>query len=567
MRKPPNLVYGVDDRPPAPVLWLSGAQHVAIVSIFLVYPLVLAREGGVSDALALDMVSLTMLAMAAGSLVHTLRCGRIGAGLLLPTTLNSNFLAPCVLALKAGGFPMIVGMTLFAAAVQVLLARVQHRLRGIFTSEIVGLAVLLIGLNIATIGARYFFAPPADEAVRETHYGVAVGTLALMVGLSVWGSTGVRLFCAVIGIVAGYAAAVAFDLLPAADRAGLLATPLFGAPHLGHLGIAFDVGLALPFALAAVATSLRGIGIITTAQRANDDEWVRPDQRSLERGLLADAASTATAGVLGTIAVNASPTAVGTATATGVTSRVVGYAVAAILALLAFMPRLAAVFTWMPAAVMSAALLFSAAFVIVSGFQIISSRMLDARRTFVIGLSLTAFLAVEMRPGELAALSPNVQPAFANGLVTGMLVALVLVVLFRIARRERRTMTITSGAQAPHRLEAFMDECGAAWGARRDVMSRATFNLLQATETLRHALGDATPIEVVASFDELRLEVRLRYVGEPIDLPERRPSAEEVMASDAGERRLAGYLLRASADRVGATVDGEHVTLVFGFVH
>ena len=45
-RKPVNIVYGVDEVPPFGVTVLSGFQHVGLISIFLVYPLLVSREGG-----------------------------------------------------------------------------------------------------------------------------------------------------------------------------------------------------------------------------------------------------------------------------------------------------------------------------------------------------------------------------------------------------------------------------------------------------------------------------------------------------------------------------------------
>ena len=53
---------------------------------------------------------------------------------------------------------------------------------------------------------------------------------------------------------------------------------------------------------------------------------------------------------------------------------------------LAFMPKASAVFLIMPAPVIGAATLFTSAIIFINGLQIITSRLLDARRTFVSGL-------------------------------------------------------------------------------------------------------------------------------------------------------------------------------------
>lgn len=46
MKKPRNIVYGVDDIPPRGMLLLSGVQHVGLVAIFLLVPVIACREAG-----------------------------------------------------------------------------------------------------------------------------------------------------------------------------------------------------------------------------------------------------------------------------------------------------------------------------------------------------------------------------------------------------------------------------------------------------------------------------------------------------------------------------------------
>ena len=44
--RPPNILYGVEDRPPLAVNVLSGLQHVGLMSVFLMYPALLAQAAG-----------------------------------------------------------------------------------------------------------------------------------------------------------------------------------------------------------------------------------------------------------------------------------------------------------------------------------------------------------------------------------------------------------------------------------------------------------------------------------------------------------------------------------------
>ncbi len=59
----------------------------------------------------------------------------------------------------------------------------------------------------------------------------------------------------------------------------------------------------------------------------------------------------------------------------------------------------------------------------------------------------------------------------------------------------------------------------------------------------------------------------MSYQGPPLELPEVRPSNEEIMASEEGARRLAGFMLRRHADRVQATHKAGRSTILFHFDH
>jgi hypothetical protein len=59
----------------------------------------------------------------------------------------------------------------------------------------------------------------------------------------------------------------------------------------------------------------------------------------------------------------------------------------------------------------------------------------------------------------------------------------------------------------------------------------------------------------------------VKYVGEPLEIPERKPTPREIIASDDGERLLAGYLLRRSADRITSRRSGETSEVVLHYDH
>jgi NCS2 family nucleobase:cation symporter-2 len=222
----------------------------------------------------------------------------------------------------------------------------------------------------------------------------------------------------------------------------------------------------------------------------------------------------------------------------------------------------------MPRPVMGASLLFSACFVLISGLQTITSRMLDARRTIVIGLAIASGIAAEIIP-NFAEHIPNVlEPVVSSSIVLGTVAALLLNGLFRIGQRQRVTLSLDPAAEDAHaQVDEFFDDAGRSWGARPDVMVRVAFGINQAIETIREHCDPQGSITVEAHFDEFNLDVKITYRGAPLELPDQRPSEREIMDTDDGLRRLAGFMLRRNADRIRTSEKDGASVLEFHFEH
>jgi NCS2 family nucleobase:cation symporter-2 len=308
--------------------------------------------------------------------------------------------------------------------------------------------------------------------------------------------------------------------------------------------------MLIPFAIAALACCLRAMGDITTCQKINDREWVRPDLTSIRNGVVADGAGTIASALIGSIGTNTYSSSVGMSSAVGVTSRRVGFWAGGLLVGLSLFPVIASILVSIPAPVMGSAVIFTGCFVLIKGLQIVTDRLLDARRTFTIGLALTLSLSRDIYPGFYAVLPEVMQPFVGSSLVIGLLSALVLNAIFRIGVRSRQSFDFTPGVDAHEAIRGFLEEQGAKWGARRDVIERAIFGTAQAIESIADHSSLVGPVAVEASFDEFNLDLRLGYQGDAFVLQDRRPTDDEIRDTDEGIQRLAGYLVQRNADRV-----------------
>jgi xanthine permease XanP len=365
-------------------------------------------------------------------------------------------------------------------------------------------------------------------------------------------------------LAVGYGASAALGILDfsAANPSGGL--PLLRFPSLYLLQWRFDASLIAPFAIVAIAGTLHLMGNISTAQRINDADWVRPNFTSLSRGLFGNGIASIISAMIGSLGINSYSSSIGLSVATGITSRSIAYIISIAFALLSLVPPAAVVFTTIPAPVIGAAMFFTAAFVFTSGLQMITARLLDSRKIIVIGFSFAMAVIADVSHDLLSQAPLLLHPILDNALVLGTFSAVLLNLFMRIGVRQRVTMKLDAGHVNRDTIERFLTEQGARWGARRDIINRAIFGVVQLLEVVGNVPEGS---EIEASFDEFNLDVRVKYEGAPLMIPERKPTPREIIAGEEGERLLAGYLLRQSADRINCKMSGTMAEVQLHYVH
>lgn len=563
MARPPELIYDVNDTPSRTAFCLGTVQHVAVISALLVYPVILGTQAGLPHAQVLDMVALSMLAVGVGTVLMSMRLRGVGSGYLCPAGFSLVYLGPSLYALQHGGLAAAFGMTLVAGLVQLMIAPLLPRLRALLPPEVAGVVVAVTGLSLAVLGVRYALGVATTGQIQLAYVGTATLTLAMMIVLTVWARGYLKMFSSLIGAAAGILVSrwAGIDFMTPFPAEGL---PLFKLPSVSHVQWTFEWSLLAPFAIAGVAATVVIMGNLSTAQRINDSNWVRPNYQSLSGGLAGNGLATMFCGLVGSPGVISSISSIGLSQATGVASRSLSYGIGAAFAVMSLLPWAVFLLMATTAPVMAALLIFTSLFVLTHGLQMITARMLDQRRVVVIGLSFAMAVMADVYRDVFAKLPDALQPVFGNSLVLGTTCAVLLNLVMRIGIHQRETLMLAPGADARDAIEHFMAQHGARWAARHDVVNRARFCLQQAVEVIGQAPGG---IEVTASFDEYNLDLRLAYDGAPLPLPEHKPEAAEILADEDGERRLAGYLLRGSADKVQSIHRAGHTSLLFHFDH
>ncbi|MCC6197485.1 MAG: purine/pyrimidine permease [Burkholderiales bacterium] len=561
-RKPVNLIYGVDERPPAVTSVGLGLQHVLIALMSLAYPVLVTLEAGGSRVQAAAVVSVSLLAMAFATMLQVARRGPVGSGFLAPYITSVIFLAPSVLAARQGGLALVSGMTVLAGAVGLVLAQVLRRFRKLFPPEVSGVVVLVVGLSLVPMALPRFLGIGGIDAVSQpAELLVGVLTLGTIVALTVLPLGKVRLYAAAIGIAVGYAASAAFGLLDAASFESLRKLPTLGWQPITLHELTFDPLLAIPFAVAALALSIKDAGMVISCQKTNDAQWRRPDMGSVSGGIVASGLGNIAAGALGAVGLGISAGNVALAAASGATARVIGVVVAALFVILAFMPKVTATLALMPSPVIGAGLLFVACHLISSGAELITSRMLDARRNYVVGLPLLAGVGLMVAPGLLAGAPAWAQAGLGSPLALATILAPGLNLALNVGISNRAQLRVPADAAINDAVARFFERQGASWGARSDVIRlirRAAPAVIEWCEELRQ-LGVATEAGIDLQFDEFPLVAIIRANAGAVPTPTREDS-DVAHALDRAARtveRRYGCKVKI-ASRADVTLSFEH---------
>ena len=344
-------------------------------------------------------------------------------------------------------------------------------------------------------------------------------------------------------------------------------SPWLSWPAPGSYGLSFSALLIVPFVVAALSSALKTMGDLTTCQKINDAGWKRPDMKSISRGILASACGNILSGLGGALGQSPSSSNIGLSIATGATSRTIAYATGGILIALAFLPKAAAIFVIMPTPVMGASLVFAVSFMILAGIQIMLSRMIDARKTFVIGTSIVFGLSVDFIPGLYAGLPAAVKPFFQSSLSLATLSAIVLNLIMRIGIARTATLELVPGVDSSDKVFAFMHRQGGLWGAMPDVIARASNAINETLEAAEYASAADGPLRVAVTFDEFNLDVEITYRGAPMIIPDREPTEDEVLQSLTGMAKLSLFFIRQNADKVESHVKNGLCHIRLHYVH
>ena len=434
-RTPSVLLYGIEERPPLREAFFAALQHLLAIFIAIVTPpLIIAGALGLDHETTGFLVSMALFASGLSTFIQCRRIGGVGTGLLCIQGTSFSFIGPIISTGMLGGLPLIFGVCIAAAPVEMVISRLLRYTQKVITPLVSGIVVTLIGMSLIKVG---IIACGGGTAAREAgtfgtpgYLGLAALVLALIVLFNRSRNRYLRMSSIFIGLGTGYLIAWWAGMI---DFASVQHYGGINLPVPFKYGLAFDLSSFIAIALIFVITAIEAYGDIT-ANSLISGEPVK-GERFIKRasgGILADGMNSMLAGIF-----NSFPNSVfaqdnGIIQLTGVASRYVGYYIAGMLMILGLFPAIGLVFSLIPEPVLGGATLLMFGTVAAAGIQIIASQRIGRKEVLVIALSLSFGLSVELVPEVLDKMSITVRNIFSSGITTGGLTAILSNLLIRI---------------------------------------------------------------------------------------------------------------------------------------
>lgn len=419
-----EIAHGLDDKPPLPKALLLAVQHISVMIVpSTAVAFIVAGAVGLNAADTTFLVQMVILFAGVATVVQAYTVGPVGARLPIVMGTSFAFVGAMTSVGTGSGLDVVFGSIIISAfVVPFLLGWQFKRLKSFFPPLVTGLIVVIIGLYLIPVGTQY-----AAGGVGAEDFGSVqnLGFAALVLGIAVlfnllldgiW-----RLLSIIIGIGAGYAAAIALGVV---DFAPIAEAAWFQIPTPGEFGFAVEPIPLLTFLFLFFVSGMETIGDMTGITSA---EGRAPTEKEYRGGIFADGFISGIGAVFGSFPQTSFSQNVGIVNFTGVMSRHVVGIGGFILIAVGLVPKFAAAVTTIPSAVFGGAVLVMVGMVAASGMRLLHLNITMNRRNMVIiATSLGLGLGVATVPEAVAGLPGGASTFFGEPVIMTGLTALLL---------------------------------------------------------------------------------------------------------------------------------------------
>lgn len=402
-----------------------GLQHVLAMFVGNLTPILIitAACGMAGDSeLQITLLQNAMLVAGLVTLVQLFAIGPIGGNVPIIMGTSSGFIGvfSSVVSTMGDGvttYAAIMGASILGGLFETVLGFFLKPLRRFFPPIVTGTVVLSIGLSLISVGVNSFGGGSgAKDYGSAENLLLALFVLIVILVCKHWGSGLVSSSAILIGIVAGYIVSMLMGLfLPttAVTADGVEYTKAwvinwgkvadaswFAVPKLMPVKPVFDLRAILPIMVMFIVTAVETVGDISGVMEGGMGR--EATDKELSGGIVCDGLGSSFAALFGVLPNTSFSQNVGLVAMTKVVNRGALACGAIFLVFCGLIPKLGAIVSVMPQAVLGGAAVMMFSSIVVSGIQLIMKGPMTPRNLTIVSVALGVGYGLGANSGVLA---------------------------------------------------------------------------------------------------------------------------------------------------------------------
>ncbi|KAA9026077.1 nucleobase:cation symporter-2 family protein [Niallia endozanthoxylica] len=412
-----------------------GIQHVlAMYAGAVVVPLIIGGAIGLTVEQLTYLVSIDIFMCGIATLLQVMSNRFFGIG--LPVVLGCTFtaVAPIISIGTQHGISAIYGAIIVSGLFVIVVAKSFGKLVKFFPPVVTGCVVTIIGITLIPVAMNNVAGGQGSPDFGSlSNIGLAFGTLLIIIVVNRFFTGFIRSISILIGIIFGTVAAYFMgqvDFTPVADASWfhMIKPFYFGMPT-------FELSSIITMILVALVGLVEATGVYFALGDICDKEIKDND---LAKGYRAEGMAIILGGLFNSFPYTTFSQNVGLLQLTGVKEKRVIIVMSFMLMALGLLPKVGALTTVIPAAVLGGAMIAMFGMVLANGIKMLSKVDFSSQENLlIIACSVGLGMGVTAVPGLFAQMPESIRILTENGIVAGSLTAIIMNIIFNELKKKK----------------------------------------------------------------------------------------------------------------------------------
>ncbi|WP_379138908.1 nucleobase:cation symporter-2 family protein [Paenibacillus sp. sgz500958] len=405
-------------------IFALGLQHVlAMYAGAVIVPLIVGGALKLNGTQMAYLIAADLFTCGLATLLQVMGSKYFGSG--LPVILGCTFTAvgPIIAIASSSNLATAYGAIILSGVFVVLAAPLYGKLLKFFPTVVTGSVVTIIGLSLIPVAMNNVAGGQGSpDFGQPRNLLLALITLLVILAVNRLGKGFLRSVSVLVGLVVGTVIAYAmgmvhFSSVGEASWVSIAQPFYFGTPQ-------FNITAVITMIIVNIVSMVESTGVYFAVGRATEQ---KVEQKQIVNGLRSEGLAIMLGGIFNAFPYTAFSQNVGLISLTRVKTRNVIFAAGGIMVVLGLLPKLAALTTVVPNAVLGGAMIVMFGSVAASGMSILSE--VDLRKDgnlLIAACSIAVGLGSATLPSMFDQLPEFARMLLQNGIVSGSLTAIIL---------------------------------------------------------------------------------------------------------------------------------------------